>query len=103
MNRFSYLILVIMIGTGAASILRSHQNHPLLNSNQAVAQDADGAFRDGLYLGRLAAESGAEPRIAVGRWATVEDRSSFTAGYQQGYSQALASRSGPSSQSLGAD
>lgn len=92
MNRFSYLILALMIGTGTASILRSHQNHLLTNSNQALAQNADGAFRDGLYLGKLAAENGAEPRVAVGRWATVQDRSSFAAGYQHGYSQVLASR-----------
>jgi len=103
MSRFSYLILVIMIGTGTASILRSHQNNLPLNSNRAVAQNADGAFRDGLYLGRLAVESGAEPRVAVGRWANVKDRLSFTVGYRQGYNQALAGRTAPPSQSLEAE
>jgi len=103
MNRFVYLILVIVIGTGTASILRSHQNHLPPGLNQSVAQTIDGAFRDGLYLGRLAAESRAEPHVAVGRWATVEDRSSFTAGYHQGYSQALASRNALDSQPLGAE
>lgn len=67
-----------------------HHNSPAANGN--VAEITDGAFRDGLYLGRLAAEGGSKPHIAIGRWATAEDRSSFTAGYQRGYSQLLASR-----------
>ena len=73
-------------------MLRSdHQKHfPI--PNETVAEITNGAFRDGLYLGRLAAERGAEPHVAIGRWATPEDRSSFTAGYQRGYSEFLASR-----------
>ncbi len=45
-----------------------------------------------LYLGRLAAERGIAPRVARGRWATAEDRASFTAGYERGYKELLASR-----------
>ena len=68
----------------------SHQNLPDANDN--VNQATDGAFRDGLFLGKLAAERGAKSHVAVGRWATVEDRASFTAGYQRGYTQSLASQ-----------
>jgi hypothetical protein len=61
-------------------------------SNPTVAQITDGAFRDGLYLGRLDADRGAQLHVARGRWATAEDRVSFIAGYQRGYSDLLAGR-----------
>jgi hypothetical protein len=65
----------------------------LANSNGKVITDngvearfaADGAFRDGLYLGKLAAESGQPPRVAMGRWSTEQDRAMFSAGYHRGY------------------
>jgi hypothetical protein len=46
---------------------------------------ADGAFRDGLYLGKLAAEGGQPLRLAIGRWNTEQDRAMFSAGYHRGY------------------
>jgi hypothetical protein len=52
--------------------------------------EAGGAFRDGLYPGRLAAESTQRPRPEVGRWSTNQDRAAFTAGYRRGYNEALA-------------
>jgi len=95
MKKFSLLALLVMLGVGTASMLRTDHHNPFPSPNETVAQNADGAFRDGLYLGRLAAEGGAEPHVATGRWATLEDRASFTAGYQRGYSEFLASRSAP--------
>jgi hypothetical protein len=83
---------VIALSMVPMSILHSDRRHNSPAANDNVTQITDGAFRDGLYLGRLAAEGGVEPHVAVGRWATAEDRSSFTAGYQRGYSQLLASR-----------
>jgi len=50
---------------------------------------ADGAFRDGLYLGKLAAQQGQPLRPAIGRWSTDQDRVMFMAGYRLGYSQVL--------------
>jgi hypothetical protein len=61
----------------------------------AAGRASDGAFQDGLYLGRLAAKRGAESHIAIGRWATTESRTSFTAGYQKGFNDVLASRVSP--------
>jgi len=91
MKILSLYATVIAFGMVSMSMLYSdHRDSPAANDN--VAQITDGAFRDGLYLGRLAAESGREPHLAVGRWARAEDRSSFTAGYQRGYSESLASR-----------
>jgi hypothetical protein len=77
--------LLAVLGSGSAFMLR---NEP---SSNGSAQLTDGAFRDGLYLGRLAAEGRSQRHVAVGRWATIQDRSSFIAGYQQGYSESLAS------------
>jgi len=95
MKRFSLLASLVALGIGTASMLRTdlHNRFPSLHEN--VAQINDGAFRDGLYLGRLAAERGAEPHVAIGRWATLEDRTSFTTGYQRGYGEFLASRAAP--------
>ena len=56
-------------------------------SDVSVSQATSGSFRDGLYLGKLAAARGEETHIASGRWATQADRVAFTAGFQQGYQQ----------------
>jgi hypothetical protein len=45
----------------------------------------DGAFRDGLYLGKLDRTAKNPMHPAVGRWSTEKDRESFAAGYRQGY------------------
>jgi hypothetical protein len=87
MKIISLFALALTLGMGTASMLNIN-NH---DSNEPV-QNADAAFRDGLYLGRLAAEAGTEPHIARGRWATLGDRALFSAGYQEGYSGSLASR-----------
>jgi len=34
----------------------------------AVSRSVDGAYRDGLYLGRLDAKAGLRPRPAIFRW-----------------------------------
>jgi hypothetical protein len=82
------------LGMGTASMLHTdHQNH-FAGSSATVAQNNDAAFRDGFFLGRIAAEAGTAPYIAIGRWSTEEDRASFTAGYQRGYNEVLASRTG---------
>lgn len=59
------------------------------NKNIEARFAADGAFRDGLYLGKLAAGQGHPLHLAVGRWSTDRDRASFSAGYRQGYGNRL--------------
>jgi len=94
MKTILFITFLAALGIGTASLLRAdHQNH-FASPNQTVAQATDGAFRDGMYLGKLAAESGAVSHVAIGRWSTPEDRSSFSSGYQQGYNDFLASRAG---------
>jgi hypothetical protein len=84
------------LGMGTASML--HAGHPnqfagsSATAAQNIIQTNDAAFRDGLYLGRIAAKAGAAPYIAIARWSAAEDRTSFTAGYQRGYNEVLASR-----------
>jgi thiazole synthase ThiGH ThiG subunit len=90
MKTISLFALALTLGMGTASMLNTNNQ----NSNQPV-QNADAAFRDGLYLGKLAAQAGAEPHVARGRWATPGDRVLFSAGYQEGYSGSLASRRTP--------
>jgi len=91
MKTLALFTLATALGIGTASLLRT--DHPA-SSNQTVAQAIDGAFRDGMYLGKLAAERGEGSHVAIGRWATAKDRSSFATGYQQGYNEFRASRAG---------
>jgi hypothetical protein len=86
MKTFLTFALLAALGTGTAFMLGNEHR------SDGSAQLTDGAYRDGLYLGRLAAQNGGEHHVAVGRWAILQDRSSFSAGYQQGYSEFLASR-----------
>jgi hypothetical protein len=41
------------------------------------------AYRDGLYVGKLAAQRGGQRLAPVGRWSTQNDREAFLAGYEQ--------------------
>jgi len=52
---------------------------------------ANGAYRDGLYLGGLAAERGQSPHIAFGRWSKDADRNSFIEGYKGSYERTIMS------------
>ena len=64
--------------------------HPSPNQAARVQLDADAAFRDGLYVGRLAAERGSAMRPLIGRWSTEADRASFVQGYRRGYGEFIA-------------
>jgi hypothetical protein len=57
----------------AAATSQSRTTDPLLTA----------AYRDGLYVGKLAAQRGGQRLAPVGRWSTQTDRDAFLAGYQQ--------------------
>jgi hypothetical protein len=57
----------------AASASRARSTDPLLTA----------AYRDGLYVGKLAAQRGEQRLAPVGRWTTQIDRDAFLAGYEQ--------------------
>ena len=86
MNRIFTFALAVAVSVGATAVLSL--NHKPAGGRQGMdAQLAsDGPFRDGLYLGRLAAREGRPMRSPVGRWSTEKDRASFDAGYRRGYS-----------------
>jgi hypothetical protein len=86
---FTYATIVICLGTTATLAISPSTVKPRTTNEALFA--ADGAFRDGLYLGQLAAEHGQPQRLAVGRWSTGKDRAMFTAGYRRGYDESLAS------------
>jgi hypothetical protein len=81
---FAYtLATAVLLGTTAL----------LGNSSRTVSADersearlaTDGAFRDGIFVGRLSAQWGQPPRPAIGRWSNERDRASFVEGYRRGY------------------
>jgi hypothetical protein len=91
MTKF-FTTATIAICLGATATLAISNSNVNLNSNknEEARLAADGAFRDGLYLGKLSAESGQPLRPAIGRWSSDQDRSLFSAGYRRGYAETLA-------------
>jgi hypothetical protein len=92
MNKVSLFAAMIVLSMGTASVFHAHRQPNFPSANENVSHITDGAFRDGLYLGRLAAENGVAPHVVSGRWATEADRASFTAGYHKGYEAFLANQ-----------
>jgi hypothetical protein len=82
---------VIALGMGAA-LFHSSGYSSLGPVNPDIRRNTDGAFRDGLFIGKRAAEDGVAPHAPIGRWATEADRASFKAGYMRGYEEVLRSR-----------
>ena len=91
MTRLSFFASAILIGLGTVAAIGNHHLDPP-SATEDVNQANDGAFRDGIYLGKLAAARGAESHVAIGRWVAPKDREAFRAGYQRGYNESLASR-----------
>jgi hypothetical protein len=90
MSKLSAYTLAIAVCLGTTAMLANSQRtiHPSSTAEARLA--ADGAFRDGLYLGKLDAASGQPLRPAVGRWSTEKDRTTFSVGYRRGYRETLA-------------
>lgn len=86
MERILIFTIAIAVSLGTTAVLASSGARAGLHpSTEQMA--TDGAFRDGLYLGRLASEQGEPAHAAIGRWSTAKDRASFAAGYQRGYAR----------------
>jgi hypothetical protein len=86
---FNYTAIVICLGATATLAVSPRTAKPSTTAKVLFAND--GAFRDGLYLGKLAAKGGQPLRLAIGRWSTDQDRAMFTAGYRRGYNEPLTS------------
>jgi hypothetical protein len=80
MYRFITLFLVTgMALTGAIAVGTADRER---SSESQTA--TDGAYRDGLFVGRFAAEQGRSGAAPIGRWSSERDRASFAAGYRLG-------------------
>ncbi len=74
----------------SASAFTLHNDRAAQSTGPELATNA--AYRDGMYLGKLAAECAGQYRVAVARWSTSEDRDNFAAGYEQAYKAAVSTR-----------
>jgi hypothetical protein len=81
----TYVLAVGCVGTSAMLVQRDVTLHQEQIADVQLANDA--AFRDGLYLGRLAHAANRQTLPPIGRWSTEKDRASFTAGYKQGFAE----------------
>ena len=91
MSRLPLFASVIALSLGFLSVLHYKQDLNDQNDNNPSLA-VNGAYRDGVYLGKLAAEHGGTFPAPVGRWISPEDRRSFSQGYERAYSQIRASR-----------
>lgn len=92
MRRQSLYVLVIILGAATLLLAAVARRNPSHSARPRPSQATNAAFRDGLYLARVDAESGRAPHLSSGRWATETDRASFIAGYQDGYTEFLKTR-----------
>jgi hypothetical protein len=91
MRKLSVCAAVLALFAGTAGMFRSERAAGSSSSDFAMLH-SKASFRDGLYLGRLAAQQGGPMHIASGRWATAADRQLFVAGFQHGYRELAATR-----------
>jgi len=98
MDKLFTYTLAIAVCLGTTALLSGKGRAAQQRQSTDAALATDGAFRDGLYVGRLAAEAGRPLHAQVGRWSNERDRASFAAGYRRGYDDSLASAAtrGPS-------
>jgi hypothetical protein len=83
------LWIVLVTAMIFTAVLRKGAASPTAANREAT----NAAFRDGLYLGNLAATSDEIPHIALGRWSTTSDRQSFADGYERAYAEQTAKAS----------
>jgi hypothetical protein len=81
----TYVLAMGCIGTSAMLVKRDVTIQQKPSADVRLTNDA--AYRDGLYLGKLAHEAKRQTHPPIGRWSTEKDRASFTAGYQQGFGE----------------
>jgi hypothetical protein len=91
MDKLFTYALAIAVSLGTTALLTNNGRAPRQEQSVDASLAVDGAFRDGLYLGRLTAEGGRSLHPPIGRWSNERDRASFVAGYRRGYNDFLAS------------
>jgi hypothetical protein len=78
-------VAAVIQGRKMESNIAEHSASADLQPAQMMA-----AFRDGMYLGKLAAQGGEARHVSVTRWAAAGDRQAFAAGYEHAYAANLA-------------
>lgn len=63
-----------------------HGYTEMMPASRDAAHASSAAFRDGLFLGSLAAKHGDQSHLSAGRWATDGNRALLGEGYRQAYS-----------------
>jgi hypothetical protein len=82
------LAYVLAIGFAGTSAMLVQRDMVARRGQSVDAQMAgDAAYRDGVYLGKLARTAKSPMHPPIGRWSTEKDRASFAAGYRQGYNE----------------
>jgi len=90
MKKLTLTALALLVMTTTALTFRG------VNASQISTADSNNAtkaaYRDGLFVGKLAATSGNPREVSTGRWISKEDRASYETGYQKAYGDVIASR-----------
>jgi hypothetical protein len=79
-----FLVLALCVSFASGMLVEGSAHKPKLSATER-SQEADAAFRDGVYQAKLDVQEGRRPRLSVGRWNTEAARALFIAGYQKGY------------------
>ena len=90
MSKLAAYVMAIAVCLGTSALLANSRRSINRSAVLELRWSTDGAFRDGLYLGKLDAERGQPLHPPVGRWSTDQDRSMFAAGYRRGFDESLA-------------
>jgi len=94
MDKLFTVVLAITVCAGTTALLANSGRSARQAQTADAQMAADGAFRDGLFVGRFTAEGGRPLRPPIGRWSNAQDRASFAAGYRRGYDDFLAGSTG---------
>jgi hypothetical protein len=86
------IVIALCLGAATAMIQSGRRSDGWQSSSIQTVRATSAPYRDGLYLGKLAAARGGESQISTGRWTTEADRASFKAGFEQGYDAGLVLR-----------
>lgn len=90
MDRIIAFAIALAVSLGTTAVLAHSGGRAAQRQDVDAQLSTDGAFRDGLYIGRLTAEQGRSLHPAIGRWSNEKDRASFIADYHRGYREFLA-------------
>ncbi len=86
MKRPFLLTIALAAALSATTTLHIRAANRVAPSGPSIVEQAtNGAFRDGLYVGRMDASTGRDAHVSSGRWSRENDRASFAAGYRAGY------------------